>query len=759
MSEATFVKGPEREGLSASASEDFVKGKRAAQTPEEVYALLRERFEAAAKVKWYIERQWVINLAHYVGQPHLGFDRRTGNLVNVPRESPWRVRVSSPIITYLVDTRIARIMRAVPEPMVLPASSSDDDRYKAKLAGKIVRYMLDKFAFKTKLSSTWLRHADVEGTGFLKVSFDPLGGDNLIAVPVEPPAGTEGEAALSPEGMPMQGEGMPSGEMPMQGGEGMMGAEQATPQEMEYVPEGDIKLEVVSPFEVFIDPSATSLEEARWLIQAKDVPISEAKRMFPKFAELVDKTSDNDQPNEFRAGTSNNILYDFPMFAAQWGSEYKDRVTLYEMWERSSLEYPTGRHIIVIGNKTVLDEMTPDEYNEIPYFDIQCLPVPNRYWAEPLVTLLVPLQLEYNRRRSQIMENLNAHAWLRMLVPNGSGVATVAKDAHYQINYDPMGAGGAKPEYMQIPSLPGEAFKQLADIKADMEEIAGVHDVSRGENPSTARTGKAIWFLQEADDTRLQMIVGQFHKAIADACTVMLKLVRTHYTAQRIAQVFVPHDVEVLEFVGSDLGENVRVVIDPRAKAPISLSQRIDLFTQLFELGAFVDPQTGVQDTKKFFGFLDLMSTDELFEEDSLHRMRARKEHLMVRQGQPPPPPQPYEDDNCHLIEHRRVTNTDEWFQWDESQRQMWFQHIQIHEFRQMKQAEMQGILPIGTTQQLQQGGEPLAAPEATGQVESSFEEKSESNETPEAGQKAKEPGVPNAPKTPTGTGQTSGEY
>src|SRR3990167_3144254 len=728
MSESLAYQGPEAGNLSSGDAEALVAGKKEAETPGEVYALVKERFDEAARVKFYVERHWIINTSHYMGEPNIGVSRETGTVSYIPKDSPWRVRANDTLIPYLIDTRCARVLRATPEPVVLPASTRDEDRYKAKLASKICRFLLDKFKFKTELAPRLMRHANIQSIGFLKVWFDPLGGENYIQSPV---TGPDGQPEIDPT------TGQPK---------------------VELIPEGEVKLDVVGPFELFPDPQAATWGNARYVIQANELLLSETLRLFPKFAEDIKNAHNNQEIGMLRAGIGQNILFDFPQFSSHIKVGKRDRVLAYEMWERATEKYPTGRHVIVIGKSVVLDEPTPEEYGEIPFYPVEDFVVPGRLWPIAVVQYLVPLQVEYNRRRSQIIENLNAHAWIRLLAPRDSEISTFAKDAHYIVEYSPVGAQGHKPEYLTPPSMPPEAFRQLMDIKTDMEEITGIHASTTGQNPTTARTGKAIWMLQEAADTRLEQLVERFHQAVADACTTMLKLVRTHYSAQRIMQVFVPHDVEVLEFIGTELGENVRVIIDPRAKAPLSLSQRYDLFMELAKLGAFNDPTTGIMDSKKLFEFMDLSATDRLFEDDSLHLMRARKELLMFRQGQPVPPPGPYEDHTQHLKEHRRVTNTDEWYELDPMQQGMWLEHIHMHEYIEIKQAEMQGIVPIGTADAIKAGQGPIPAPESQGnggEGESKGDEsKGDSSKSKDQGSKSA--GVPPAPETPSGEGRMS---
>ena len=767
MPDGLAFNGPDSIGAAEAATKEMVRGDKLAQSPDEIYAVLRERFDRSQQQKYWFERQWIINTAHYCGQPNIGFNKRTGAIAYVPKDHPQRVRISDPIIPYLLDTRKARILRAVPEPVVLPCSSADEDRYKAKLASKIVKYLLEKYRFGTFISESLILSADIYGAGFLKTSFDPLAGDHYFEAPAVDDA--TGQPKTDEQGNPM----------------------------VEYIPEGEICLEAVSPFEIFPDPAATGLHDCKWLIQCKEISVKDAIRLFPAFEEDIIRGSEGQDPRRLAMGVGLNVLYDFPNFSQGGAQGQVDRVVIYEMYERASAEYPSGRHIIAVNRTVVLDEPTPEEYDELPYEMVSSFPVPGRFWPEALTTYLVQPQLEYNRRRSQIMENLNAHAWLRLLTPRGALLNTFTKDAHHVWEFDVGMAKGFKPEIMQIPSMPPEAFKQLQDIKSDMEEMSGVHDVSRGENPSSARTGRAMWFLQEADDTRLERVVQRYHSAIEGVCTRMLKLARTHYTRQRLAYQFVPHDIEVMEFTGSELGENVRVIIDPRAKAPLSMTQRIDLFMNMYEADALVNDM-GMKDPKKLMELLNLQNTDTLFEDESLHRMRARKENMQMRQGQPAQEPGPYEDHDIHLEEHRKETLQDRWYTYPPQMQQLVMQHIFVHEVGQIRQAEMAGRVPPGTADAMMSGDfSQMQAPmdtEVTIQNEAAQDVAKKQGENaaqgggppgaggggaggrapigdekkgmkPDVGDRGMDqnrdgvPGAPGAPKTPTGTGKTARNY
>lgn len=172
----------------------------------------------------------------------------------------------------------------------------------------------------------------------------------------------------------------------------------------------DPNVEVIDPFDIYVDPDATSLKDAAYLIHRKLVPYSVLKdNPNYKNVEQINMAKNKPASNTYL----DNDLNEETRFnnSAPTVDNYKEEVEVLEYWERDRL--------IVIANRSIVLRDTPNPYNDkkIPFVELDDYRDPHKYYGQSELSVIDPLQREINAIRNQRRDydNLQLNPVIRMV--------------------------------------------------------------------------------------------------------------------------------------------------------------------------------------------------------------------------------------------------------------------------------------------------------------------------------------------------------
>lgn len=152
----------------------------------------------------------------------------------------------------------------------------------------------------------------------------------------------------------------------------------------------DPKVEIVDPYDIYIDPDATSSGfggDATFLIHRKTITLKEVKdnRNYQN-VDKIKSESYADQYMDKLARYNDNV---------PTKDKHKDLVEILEYWERDRL--------IVIANRSVVlrDSPNPYDHKEIPFVELDDYRDPHRLYGQSELSVIDPLQREINSIRNQ----------------------------------------------------------------------------------------------------------------------------------------------------------------------------------------------------------------------------------------------------------------------------------------------------------------------------------------------------------------------
>lgn len=638
------------------------------------------------------EASWFLNLAFYQGDHWWAWAK---DKFARPQLEPWRVLFTDNRVQPAVASEVAKLTKNRPVWDAVPASGDDEALEDTLLANRVMEAKWEDLGLQQQLEDvcTWSR---VCGSGFWKITWDPLA------------SGTGTEVAIDPETRePIPDPG--SGELITRDNPNARVLEQLAAQQgievpWESVGQGDVKVNVRSPFDLYVDPLAGSegLISARWVIEEAVRSPDELQRRFK-----LDKAPEAD-------ASAVGGLVEARMPGARSDTGQKIGTRVWELWERPSLKFPKGRHAVWCKDHILVLEENPTKDAGLPYAMCVGRRIPGRFWPMSLADQLRPLNMELNKTRSQMRENAARIGNPPLMVPSDQQFTWTGVPGEV-VKVDPFAPN--TPGFMQVPQLPGYIQNEPALIENSMREVAHQSEVSRGQVPAGVTAASAIQLLQEADQTIIAMDAQAFERFVTESGRMAMDLIAAHYRTDRLIQIAgEDEDWDIESFRSGQFKRDVPTVqVKTGSMIPRSTAARqaqMDFVFQTMLQHGYQPDRLGMSEFLRQYevgGLEKLMGT---FSEDA---SQIAGENRRMKQGAPVEVNE-WDDHEAHMRGHERVMKSKRWQTFDDQTRQLFLAHWQEHQQAlQAKQQEemamqMQAQAAAGAAQP-QQGGSPPSGP------------------------------------------------
>lgn len=357
-----------------------------------------------------------------------------------------------------------------------------------------------------------------------------------------------------------------------------------------------------------------------------------------------------------------------------------------EIWVKPCSKYPQGA-LLVIANNQLVYRYSPDaqvddngmpvggtdtfafEHGEYPFSKFDHTPT-GRYYGESTIVDCIPLQKEYNRTRSQILESKNRMAKPQMSYVKGS--VDVNKITSEVGLYIPVQPGFDPPKPIDIKPLPDYVLMEVDRIKQDMDEIAGISEISRGSVPTGIEAASAIAYLKEENDSKIYNTVASIEEATEDVGRQVLNLVQQFWTQEKIVSVVSRNNFyESQLFIMSGLEGNTNLRVEVGSMAPKSMAARQAFIVDLMDKG-IIPPEKGLR-------YLQMNETNRLYDELMVDAKQAQRENFKMTQGEQVAT-NPWDNHETHVYEHKLYMKSQEFEMLDDGIRNIFIAHLTMHE-------------------------------------------------------------------------------
>ena len=286
-------------------------------------------------------------------------------------------------------------------------------------------------------------------------------------------------------------------------------------------------VERVSPYDVFVDPDATSMRDLKWIAQRIRRPLAEVradKRYAKKVREEVAPTAGSrfvDEPGKRRI--------------------HDDNHSYCEIWEFYDLRSKTMSVFADSGDQFLIPPKKMPYAFGHPFVMIRNYDVPDHFYPLGDLEAIEPLQRELNETRTQMMNHRKRFS---------------RKYLFKESAFDSDGRGALESDYDNVlvpvmsdepltnvvapfPAVitPPEFYNQSELIQGDVEQITGVSEYQRGALPEIRRTATEAAIMQDAANARAADKLATIEGAIQEVASRMVALAQQYMTGEQVARL------------------------------------------------------------------------------------------------------------------------------------------------------------------------------------------------------------------------------
>ena len=545
---------------------------------EDLIADIKRDYDARAEARRPFETQWRLNINFYMGNQFCTA-LPTGEIADVERDYYWQEREVFNHVSSLVETRQAKLNSVRPTLTVRPFSSDDNDIKTAKNSSKILSSTCDKLDMDGVLAegTMW---SEICGTAFYYVGWDDQAGLDI--------------------------------------GDGTH--------------EGDVTIDVVSPFEIYPDNvGAQNLDDCRSIIRARAVPVDEIKRIYGKTVkpENIDVASFAQIPNGGGL-VSESVINKLSSAAAA------DSAVVIERYTLPTKEHPRGVHAVVANGVLLSYGDLPyrngvDGKYTFPFIKQVSLNAAGCFFGTSIVERSIPVQRAYNAVKNRKHEFLNRLSMGVMAVEDGS----VDVDGLEQDGISPgkilvYRQGATPPRMIDCGAVPSGFDAEEARLLNEFTQISGVSEIMRSSTAASgSMSGVALQLLIEQDDTRLSLSAEYVRVAAREIARHILRLYKQFGSDARLSRIAGDSGkIELLKWSASDISSD-DVVFETDNSIMSTPALRQNMLLELYKMGLMFDGEGKMSDSAKH-KFLDLLGYggwDATMGLESVHIGRAETEN------------------------------------------------------------------------------------------------------------------------------------
>lgn len=471
-------------------------------------------------------------------------------------------KVFNPIAWSFIETVVTRMLAKNPVIGYKPREGSD--KAQSELMTELFSYWYTKTDQYPKMVS-WVKDALIYGTGILKVDWFTSTPRMVKSYQTD----ENGEALVGEDG-------------------------KFVIQEEPVVDYDDPRTENVNLYDFFIDPKATSIDDAKWVIHQYYASIKDLEsenKASEQFGKVIYNKSalkrlknEKAEPNEYESERKKSAGFNSPS-----EDNTVDRVKIWEMWENN--------RCVFIANETeiIRDEENYFWHGKKPFIRIVDSIVPHEFWGKGEIEPIEKLVHALNTAQNQRITNVN-----RVLSPMWKARDNVDDD---ELQFLDNGivhiTDKDDANIIQIPDITSRAVEEQNTIIDTMQRALGVTDYVQGLQ-TPGQTAKEVEIKTSQANARFSHKIKLFEEmGLKPLGEFVAGLYQQFITNSKIIRITNnPEDV-LIDVRPADLVGEFDVVPEAESTLEVDQEQEFTKFLNLFNLlqpylkQQSVDPMTG----------------------------------------------------------------------------------------------------------------------------------------------------------------------
>ena len=595
-------------------------------------------FRARREARRNIENAWSLNMQFVAGNQYCDVTPE-GDLEEEDLQYYWQTHRVFNHIAPTVDSRVAKLVKSMPEVKATPFSDEDSDMRAAQLSTGILAYSFER-AKTGETIADGIMWCEVCGSVFYKVCWDEHAGRKV---------------GLDENGAPLY--------------------------------EGEACISVTPPYEIFPDRLDCDFSAISSLIHAQAVTVEYVLDMFGV-------TVSPDAESEFSGISFGAAVSGATGFgsAAEFTRKTKKngekaaagRVILLERYTLPTKEHPNGRLEIAAGGKLLYEGDLPYKNGlrgerVLPFVKQDCLKQPSRFFGSSIVDRLIPVQRAYNAVRNRKHEFLSRIAAGVLAVEDGS----VDTDALAEEGLAPgkilvYRQGSQPPEMMNLGSIPDDFAREEEWLEKEFSVVSGVSDLSQSSTPTRVTSATGLQLLLSQDDSRMAATKENLCAAMKEIARQVVRLYKQFAGNARLLCVAGEGGkTQTYYFSAEELScDDVTFAAEPK----LSEEERKETILSLLSAGILTgeDGKISQNNKNRILEAFGLGSYENCRDISALHEECAREENLKMRAGERVEVDE-LDDHEAHIAEHSRYYFSQEGRALGADKRKIFAGHIKLH--------------------------------------------------------------------------------
>lgn len=291
----------------------------------------------------------------------------------------------------------------------------------------------------------------------------------------------------------------------------------------------DPNVEIIDPFDIYVDPDATSLDNAAYVIHRKVVPYETVKNNVNYKNTHLIKQKDTQGPRQAIDNTLNSETRH-----SNGGPEtdgFKNEVEILEYWEQDRL-------VVVANGKVVLrDTPNPYAHKELPFVELDDYRDPHKYYGQSELSVIDPLQREINAIRNQRRDydNLQLNPVIRMVpgtLRNPNSAVMAPGNVWMVSDLNSM-------DTFTMPALQGTSTDIEQQTAADIQRAVAIDEIGIGLLPdgSSRRSATEVVTATSMAGKRFAVKIALLEEAVKRIGKLVFALNQQFLDDERIIQI------------------------------------------------------------------------------------------------------------------------------------------------------------------------------------------------------------------------------
>src|SRR6185369_7451104 len=488
-------------------------------------------------------------------------------------------KVFNPIVWSFIETIITRMLAKTPTIAYKPREY--DDTVNSQIFTDLFTYWFDKCNIYPKVVQ-WVKNCLIYGTSVAKVDWYTSPPRNVASYVFD----VDGTPQVDKQG-------------------------NFVTQSVPVTDYDDPRLAPVNIYDFFIDPQATTIEDAKWVIHQywasiKDLEAENAKadslgkKVYNKYSIDQMKREKRQNISEYEVRRKEATGLD----STTADDKTVDRCLIWEMWEDDHLT------VIADGMTILRDVDNPYWHGKKPFIHLVDSIVPHEFWGKGEIEPVEKLLHALNTTQNQRITNIN-----RILSPMWKAKTSVDDD---ELNFIDNGIIHVNDmqdaEMVEYQDVTTKAYQEAEAIKNDMQRTLGVTDLVQGLD-TPAQTAQEVEIKTAQANALFAHKVKLFEEmALKQVGEMVYQLYQQYITKERVVRIVGRAGEQYIKIAPQDIVGEYDVIPESQSTLATDSEAEFNKFFNLFQVlagyaqhtnpGGF-DPKTGQQIPPSTTGFIN----------------------------------------------------------------------------------------------------------------------------------------------------------